>query len=235
MNITITKKDAKLLLVLLGILILLVGYLAVYTKYSNLTDDMNGEIKDLKVTADELQGYYDKLDTYRAGIDAADAVVTAELAKYPSAVRYEDQVMYAIGLQEDTGLEVTGIAYANPVQVSAFQRLTRDGNTVTASNVTAMEYPVTLTMNLTYAQLKGLISYVDATELRTALDIVSVSFDAEIGNLTGSVVINQYSVSDGTEPYAATEVPDVPLGVSDLFGTYEAQATETDAVTTPAN
>lgn len=245
---TISKRDAKLLLILLGIVILLVGYLAFYSKYNDRTDELNAEIKELQTTVQELQVHYNNLDTYYAGMEAAETVIDAELEKYPSAVRYEDQVMYAIGLQKTVGMDVTSIAFSNPAVVSSFQRLSRNGDGVDAAAVTAYEYASTMTCNLTYAQLKGLISYVDKTALRTSLDNVSISFDAETGELTGSAVINQYCVGDGTEPYVPTAVPAVPLGVDDLFGTYsihESEAeqddqtedgnTEGDDVTTPAS
>ena len=89
MNLTISKRDAKLLLILLGIIILLVAYLAVYNPYTTRTEAVEAETAALQPQLQELQGYYQNIDSYYAGIDSAAETVEDELRHYPAAVRSE--------------------------------------------------------------------------------------------------------------------------------------------------
>jgi hypothetical protein len=46
-----------------------------------------------------------------------------------------------------------------------------------------------------------MIKHIDDTALCTKLDTVSVSFDAENGGLTGSVTLDKYFITSGSDPY----------------------------------
>ena len=226
---TISKRDAKLLLILLGIIILLVGYLAVYNPYVGKTETVEAESAALQPELAELQGYYSNLDSYYAGIDDAADTVQEELEKYPSDVRPEDLIMYVISLEDKIGLDITSIVFSGVDPIITFQTVDEnEDGTYAVRDVSAFRSGMTVSCSLGYQEMKDMIDYLADTPLRTALDTVSVSFNSETGKLVGTATINKYFVAGADEEYVATEVPTVPIGTDDIFGTFTVSAESGD-------
>jgi hypothetical protein len=72
-----------------------------------------------------------------------------------------------------------------------------DGQTVTA-DVTAYRIGTVMTGELNYPQLKNAIEHLYDSRQRTALDSLSVSYNAETGGLTATFSVAKYC-STGTE------------------------------------
>ena len=223
----ISKHDANLLLILLGVIIFVGGYFAVYNPTTGKTEAVETEISALQPTLTELRDHQAKLGTYEAGIAEFRDVIAGEMALYPSAVRPEDFIMYAIELEEKTGLDVTNIGFEEPVMLAQFDSIREEGSQQIVTPLTAFEYGVTMNCSLSYEELKDLIKHIDDTALSTKLDTVSVSFDSENGGLVGSATVDKYYITSGSEPYVPTQVPDVSLGTEDIFATFTAVPAET--------
>ena len=220
MNLTISKRDAKLLLILLGIIILLVGYLAIYNPYTAKTEAVEAETAALQPELADLMSYYDNLDEYYAGTDAAAQTVEAELRNYPAAIRSEDVILYAVAMEKQTGATISSIAFAGEEILSQFAVMDKaaDG-TVAARDLTAWRTGATVSCSLSYQQLKSVIDYVNKSGDRSSLESVSVTFDSESGQLTGDVSFLQYFVAAADDEYVPSGVSGVTLGRADLFGT----------------
>jgi hypothetical protein len=222
----ISKRDANLLLLLLGIVIFLFGYFGVFSPTQTKTDVIRAEVKGLAPTLQELQGYQDNLSAYQAGIDKASATIGEEMLRYPTDVRSEDLVMYAIYLEKDLDIDVTSVEFSETVPIAQINSVVKTDGGYTLSPLTAYECSMTAACSLSYAELKALLLYPGKTPARTTLGNLSISFDAESGQLTGSVVFDKYFVTSGSDPYVPTEVPKVELGTRDPFGTFTVKQTE---------
>ena len=97
----LSKHDTNLLLVLVGLLVFLGAYLGIANRYNAKTEELQEEITALYPRLEELRTHSANLPVYEAGIDESIANVEAELARYPTDVRPEDLVMYAIELRDN--------------------------------------------------------------------------------------------------------------------------------------
>ncbi|MBC5778791.1 hypothetical protein [Blautia difficilis] len=99
----------------------------------------------------------------------------------------------------------------------------------------------------TYASLKDAVSYLADQTGRMTLDNVSASFDSTTGNLTGTIVVNMFSMTGTGNTYSEPDAGSVSYGTDNIFGTIEqskkskkkntnkakkAQTQETDSQTT---
>lgn len=218
----ISKKDAKLLLVLLAVIIFIAGYFVVYSPYTQKTEAVQAEIAAMKPELDALQKHYEKLADYEAGIDEAYETIERSLDGFPPDVRTEDLVVYAIALEENTGIDIRTIAFSGASPLADFKVVREDDGGYEATPYTGSRTAMTATCALTYAQLRSFIDYVDNTPLRTALDSVAVSFDASTGGLTGTLTMSKFFISTPGQEYEPTIVPTVPLGKDALFDTVAA-------------
>lgn len=87
----------------------------------------------------------------------------------------------------------------------------------------------TLQFNGTYANLKDVVTYLAGQSGRMTLDNVNASYDTSTGNLTGSIVINLFSMTGTGNTYTEPDAGQVPYGVSNIFGTIEQNAASAPA------
>ena len=73
----------------------------------------------------------------------------------------------------------------------------------------------------TYKGLKSMVEYLNSRVGRMTVDSVSTSFDSSTGNLSGSMTINLYSMSNTGNIYIEPDAGDVKLGTKNIFGTIE--------------
>lgn len=216
---TIRKRDAKLLLILLGAVVLLIGYFSIYIPYSALADGVTSQTDALRPQLTKLQGYYQNLSAYRTGTDSAKSTIDAEMKRYPTDVRPEDMIMYAETLRTNFGLNVKSISFSRPAPLLQFKGIEAKGNGYSIRSLTAYKRSMTISCDVSYQKMKDMIDYINSTGLRTSLESITVSFDSGSGQLTGDAVVDQYFVTGDGDKYTATQVPDVSLGKGDLFGT----------------
>lgn len=225
----ISKKDAKLLLVLLGIVIFIAGYLGVYSRYVAKTEALQAQISELKPQLEQLREYDAKRAEYEASSKAAQDYVLEQTARYPTTVRQEDQLLYAISLRDQVGAKIGSVGFADPAAVTDLTGIRDNGGKSEFVPLSAYVSNMTVNCSLSYDQMKKLVDFLYATPACTTLESLSVSYDAETASLTGSVSVNQYSVRAADDPYVAAKVPGVTLGAPDPFGTLKPAASASGA------
>jgi hypothetical protein len=215
----ISKRDAMLLLVLGGLLVFLALYMLVFTPFQNKTSAVEQKIAELEPKAQELEQEYLKLADYEAGIEEGRDAVTRELQALPADVREEDMLSYLLTLESRQGIRLESVTFDEPTLLLEFPAVVPSGETDASTTMDAYRTGAVVTAALTYPQLKSVVDYLYNSEKRTALDSVSVSYDAETGALNGSFSIAKYFVKWPEAVYEPEPLPSTPLGRSDLFGT----------------
>jgi len=221
-EMNLSKRDQKLIIILLGIVIFAAAYAGVYLNFTNKTTALEAETAALAPRLSELQGYYNSLGTYEKGIEESRAVITENLMQYPEDVRPEDEIMYAVSLEKDVGLFIGSAAFGEPEQVMALRGITEtEDGSYSVLPLSAFRRRMDCACSLNYAQLKRTVKYINETPLCTRLNTVSVSYDAETGGLTGTMTIDKYFITGINDAYVETYVPQMPLGTDNIFGTIE--------------
>ena len=93
----------------------------------------------------------------------------------------------------------------------------------------------TLEFNGTYANLKDVVAYLAAQSGRLTIDNMNASYDTSTGYLTGSIVVNMFSMTGTGNTYTEPEAGQVAYGTSNLFGTLERAAAANTAQTSEEN
>lgn len=216
----ISKRDLRLILILLSILIFVMTYFFVYSSFTTKEETVRAEIKALEPSLTEVQNYYNNLGVYQQTIEADTKVIADELVRYPNEVRSEDLIMYAVNLEDEVGLAVQTAAFSGPQLVMAIRGMLDDGNgNVAAIPLSAYRNAMSISATLTYQQLKSMIDYINYTKSSAKLNTVNVSYNAETGELMGTMIIDRYFIAGGDYKYRETEVPVMGLGTDNIFGT----------------
>ena len=93
----------------------------------------------------------------------------------------------------------------------------------------------TLEFNGTYANLKDVVAYLAAQRGRLTIDNMNASYDTSTGYLTGSIVVNMFSMTGTGNIYTEPDAGQVAYGTSNLFGTLEQAAAANAAQTSEEN
>ena len=221
MKMTLQKKDIKLIIVLVGVLVLVIAYFAVFRTYRDKTDDLQSQIDSLQPELQQLREYDDHKQEYLDGIDAYKENAKSIMSSLPSSIWTEDQIMFLSMMEDDLDIEAQSEAFSDPTVLTQFSGtpLSDLDNYNDKVDMTAQKYQTTLSVNMDYNKFKDFIDYIYDEENMTGLDSVSLSYNAEDADLGISTVINQYSLSyDGAEEETHS-VPEVSSGESDPFGT----------------
>lgn len=221
MKMTLQKKDIKLIIVLVGVLVLVIAYFAVFRTYRDKTDDLQSQIDSLQPELQQLREYDDHKQEYLDGIDAYKENAKSIMSSLPSSIWTEDQIMFLSMMEDDLDVEAQSEAFSDPTVLTQFSGTPLEDidNYNDKVDMTAQKYQTTLSVNMDYNKFKDFIDYIYDEENMTGIDSVSLSYNAEDADLGISTVINQYSLSyDGAEEETHS-VPEVSSGVSDPFGT----------------
>ena len=93
----------------------------------------------------------------------------------------------------------------------------------------------TLEFNGTYANLKDVVAYLAEQTGRLTVDNMNASYDTSTGYLTGSIVVNMFSMTGTGNSYTEPDAGQVAYGTRNLFGTLEQAAAANAAQTSEEN
>lgn len=222
MNMQLQKKDIKLIIVLVGVLVLVIAYFAVFRTYRDKTDDLQSQIDSLQPELQQLREYDDHKQEYLDGIDAYKENAKSIMSSLPSSIWTEDQIMLARRMEEDLDITDTSESFADPIVVTQFKGTPLDDidNYSDQVDMTSNKYQMTLAADMDYSQMKDFLDYVYDEDYMTGLDSITMNYDAEKADLSVSAVINQYTLAYDGAKETDHSVPEVSKGVHDPFGTY---------------
>ena len=215
----ISKRDIKLLLILFGLVIFVLLYFLVYLVKSEENEFLLDDIQDADNELTFYMSLRDEVAGYAAAVDESIEFIRTSEEAYPTDLRTENLIMYAVELQESLGVSTGGITFIQPVEVLSVQGIDQnDDGSYFFLPRRSYRAGINMNMNMTYQQLKDLIEYVYADSPVTSIQSVSLSYNSSTGLLFGNVVINKNFLSSHDGEYTLAEIPDMTLGLPNPFG-----------------
>lgn len=215
----LAKRDVKLLLVLVGLVVFLLLYLLVFNPSQTRLREMETRSRELEAKVQELETQYLHMGEYEEGIRAGRERVKEALESFPGDVKEEDTLSYLLTMEARQGIHMESVTFQPPEPVLTFTAMMeRDGEDVSAE-ATACRSSTVMTGTLTYPQAKNVIDYFYESPRQTTLENATLTYNAESGQLTGSFQLAKYFVTWDGAPYTPERVPVVDIGLGDLFGT----------------
>lgn len=215
------KSSINLLLILLGVAILLAGYLAIYKPTVEKTDAVNQEREALMPELNTLQGYYRNLDTYYTGIEDSQKIIKEETERYGYDIRNEDQVMYMLNLEASTGIVVDSIRFSGLRQLLSYPQVVEVGEESMERYV--WQNGVSFNCLMDYDQLKSLVDFVNESNPRTSLESIMIAYASDTGILNGTASINRYFISGKDYVYIPTDIYGIEIGNDNPFASLSAE------------
>ena len=218
-GVNLSKKDVNVLLIFLGIVIALLSFFFVARRFTGMKEQLEMDNMMLQSRLMELQDYELNLPDYNMSIKEASATITGERKKYKEEVRIEDLIMFAVELENTTGVEIDSVSFQPPVLLTEFDAPNDEG---VQTHYYAYSISMTMGTRFGYTPMKDALKKIQTASDRTVLDTLALSYDSSTGGLVGNMVTSKIFITDGSYVYVPTEVPAGLLGTPNPFGTITA-------------
>lgn len=109
----IAKRDLKILLIILGVVIIVVAFLYGFQPLQESNAKVVQEITGLRAELSELQVLASKEEYYKTSTEEMISQAEEIFDKFPSDIKTEDCIMYAQELETNTKANVEGILFSN--------------------------------------------------------------------------------------------------------------------------
>ncbi len=215
----ITRRDLGVIMILVGVIVAFVTYQMYFTDMQTQVEELQNEQKTLKTQIDELQPVVDDAPYYESEMERFQNEISDMMDEFSVDVLYEDGIMYVVELEDNLAISIPSFTAAEASEVQTVE----GAGSLAGYNYTLASSSLSFSYTLdSYDDMKDFINYVydDEENKRTITDI-SMVFSSTTGEMTGSVGISTYAMSDGEKTYEEQDLPLDDLGVENIFGEIE--------------
>ena len=231
MNMSLSKRDIKLLLMLAGILLIVASYYFVYTPKKESREAIEAQNVQLQNQVSRLEELEANKLEYEKEIVKMNQEIEALTSEFPAATKEEDGIYFAHKMEENVTGDVTisAVTLGNPevVLVTQVQNAPVDESTVAGgAAATTSEYTMYRTRNgfvyeTGYNGMKNLIHTINHQMDKITIQTFSASYDTSTGLLMGTVDTNFFTMEGTVREYNSPQIPHVDEGTDNIFQTAE--------------
>ncbi len=214
----ITDRNKKLLIILSGVVIFIALFFGVYSPLAEAVRQNHEAIAQLRPRMDTLEEYNRNLTLYKAENQRIWEYIQSETATYPAYIREEDFLLWILGLEDFVGYDLNMVAFSSASLLMEFPCYVAENGQQVYTDMYAYRTATQTSGSLTYQQLKDALDYTYATTEPTAVEMVTISYDATTGQLSTAISLSKLFLQYQEAEYVPVPIPDVPLGVTNPFG-----------------
>lgn len=251
----VTKQQVNVLIMVLGVIIIALTYFYGVQKLNEKTEMLETQNGQLRNEINTLQMLQLKQNSYIADTEMMKGLCEAVVEMFPSYVLTEDEIMYAVKLEDQVGcyFSYVGTPGTQNIDIPLGERenMLADLPDVTgaiAQNSVMNEEQIfnaqgivldnsasSNNFSCTYDQFKQLVKLIRENEDMRSIDEISLSYDNTTGSLTGTMTINYYSMSGTGKKYDLPRTGVAGYGVDCIFGAVIRPTEKTPVYDVPEN
>ena len=244
---SISDRDKKILLVFIGILVFGLVYFFPIRGYMDDTEKLKAENISLNPRLTDLQEKAARETEIKNETADLRSKTTKAIAKFPSLLRTENEIMAIVKFEKELKIEVPSITVKAPVEVqtavsadsvpetapaengeTASVEATDDTVVATAAGIASKYTLYDMSTNIDYKggykSMKKLLKKIAKSSDKKSINTVSLSFDEKTGNLDGNIVYDSYFLLGSDRPYEEIITKTIKHGKKNIFGTVDASA-----------
>ena len=255
---SISERDKKILIVFVGILIFALVYYFPIRSYTEDAEKLNTENVGLTAKLAELEAKVARESEIKAETTNYEADTLAMVAKFPSFLQVENEIMDIVGLEKELKVEVPLITVNTPVEMktsdtpevaeaaeapqevateeapeadSATEAPAADETEVAPAVANKYKlYDMSTNINYKggYDSLKKFLDKIAKSTDKKSINSVSLTFDNKTGNLDGNIVYDSYFLAGSDRPYEEIITKTIRHGTKNIFGTVDTSKANSD-------
>lgn len=255
---SISERDKKILIVFVGILIFALVYYFPIRSYTEDAEKLNTENVGLTAKLAELEAKVARESEIKAETTNYEADTLALVAKFPSFLQVENEIMDIVGLEKELKVEVPLITVNTPVEMKGSDAPEAETTQAAPQEVATEEAPEAdstteapvadetevapavankyklydMSTNINYKggydSLKKFLDKIAKSTDKKSINSVSLTFDNKTGNLDGNIVYDSYFLAGSDRPYEEIITKTIRHGTKNIFGTVDTSKASSD-------
>lgn len=219
-NIEISERDKKLLLVLLSVLMLGAAYLFGYQKLTEKADEYKKEYNEMKSKEADLLEKQERIDEYDAAIKIYENTYSGIISQYGNGITQTYQIDFLNRVERATNVWIKSVGFQAAVPVYTFGNVqtsnpSGSGNAY-VTDLTGYSNTLTIAYEGQYADWKNFIEYLNTYFSKNVIENISMSYSDITGEVSGTMTLNVYSIVGNDTKYVEPEF-NVPTGSDNIF------------------
>lgn len=234
----ITQRDKNLILVMLGIVLVFCSYYFGFRTLKSMQESLEqentaltGQIRALNEIAMNQEQYLQDTKELKAEMDKV-------IAQFPVDITSEDIILYTRDLERKTNSYVSSISmpaltsvpvaaeletdvlnqYGDITGAVAQNAFVNEGRVPDAANMFLSKIESNISYSISYSGLKTMIQDITTDTGRKSIDNVSLVFNENTGDLSGTMTINYFLLSGTGKEYIQPSITGNLRGVESIFG-----------------
>ena len=221
----ITRRDLGVIMILVGVLAVFLTYRMYYAGKQTEVDNISKQIVELNSQIKELEPKVEREGTYRKEMENMSSEIKDILKEFKAKQLYEDGIMYIDEMQQKFDILIPSFT----VSESTVSRTAEGSVNGEAANVILGYSSVNFNGTTKYDEFKNIVNYVyEDKDSKKDILAVSLSFDNKTGIVNLSMNYNVYVMDDGSREYKKQEIPEKDMSVDCIFGEVIDSKEETD-------
>ena len=255
---SISERDKKILIIFVGILIFALVYYFPIRSYTEDAEKLNTENVGLTAKLAELEAKVARESEIKAETTNYEADTLALVAKFPSFLQVENEIMDIVGLEKELKVEVPLITVNTPVEMKSSDAPEAETTQAPPQEVSTEEAPEAastteapvadetgvapaaankyklydMSTNINYKggydSLKKFLDKIAKSTDKKSINSVSLTFDNKTGNLDGNIVYDSYFLAGSDRPYEEIITKTIRHGTKNIFGTVDTSKANSD-------
>lgn len=206
----ISRKEQKLLLYVIGLLMIMAVYFVYYQGKQEEISDLQAEVDKLGQEVIQLEEYDAHSETYKEETKEFYQEIDDVVKQFPAEVREESVILYGRSLETQLGMNVNNISMTPSTMLSSFGVGERQKYLYNSA--------VTVSFTGTYDMAKQMIRQAQNNQDKKSITSVSLSYDSSTGEIAGTATINMYSLAGKDREYVRPNTGSLPHGTTNIFG-----------------
>jgi hypothetical protein len=239
-----SKQAIAIILIVIGIGSIVASFSYIRPSLVEEGERLQSENEQLKIQLNQVRELEANVDSYVSETAAYESQSSAILAQFPAEVREEDAILYAkeiedmsdytisvVGINPGTliyatgtsgeelsdGTEETAETVASESEYSALGILDESSVTVPTYQLFSMSASYDFTSG--YEDMKDIIAKIYADPDKRNISALTLSYDAETGELIGNMSLNLYYVTGTDKTYTEPDAGKIKQGRKNIFAT----------------
>lgn len=219
--------EIKKFLLMLVLVVLLAG-LAIFYLYLPLVRQRDAMIEENFHLNERYINLYNltvKKEVFKEGINASRTKMGEAFNRYGVGNTPEKSIMLVKRMETEVGAKMPSVSFSSPslltsIQVPVIEDIEgteEDNYNVTYASIDILTETLTVSYSCNYEQLKKLIDFINVYPERMNIESISISYDSETSDLSGSLVLNLFAVTGTDRVYEEPTIDDIRLGEDNIF------------------
>jgi hypothetical protein len=223
---SVSSKECKLLVILVGILAVVAVYFWVYKPTLEKNATLQSENSTLSQKVDHLKSLVAKEEEYRSETERMNADVAQMLVDFPSYLMVENEIMNVVDSEGVSNADIASVTVGDPALVDVVSSTSSEASGDEAATVTssaAQQYSLfdmntSISYTASYEGMKQLINFVAGDKDKHSVSTFTATLDNSTGYITGVMDYDAYFIFGQDKDYVSPDIPNFEHGTQNIFG-----------------